>query len=56
MLLTDGDYQIFPEPEVEVSEDAGNIIGELTGAPNLSSEEIVNVSDPSLASEGKPRT
>jgi hypothetical protein len=56
MLLADGDYQILPEPEVEVSEDAGNIIGELTEAPNLSSEEFVNVSDPSPASEGKPRS
>jgi hypothetical protein len=56
MLLADGDYQILPEPEVETSEDSGNIIGELTKAPNPSSEEIVNVSDPSLTSEGKPRT
>jgi hypothetical protein len=55
-LLADGDYQILPEPEVEVSEDAGNIVGELTEAPNLSSEEIVNVPNPSPASEGKPWT
>jgi hypothetical protein len=55
-LLADGDYQILPEPEVEVSEDVGNIVGELTEAPNPSSEEIVNVLDPSPASEGKPRT
>jgi hypothetical protein len=55
-LLADGDYQILPEPEVEVSEDAGNIVGELTEAPNPSSEEFVNISDPSPASEGKPRS
>jgi hypothetical protein len=52
----DGDYQILPEPEVEVSEDGGNIVGELIEAPNPSSEEFINVSDPSPASEGKPRS
>jgi hypothetical protein len=41
---------------VEISEDPGNVIEDLTKAPNLSSEEFFNVSDPSLASEGKPRT
>jgi hypothetical protein len=56
MLLADGDYQILPEPEVEISEDPENAVGYLTEAPNPSSEEIVNVSDPSLASKGKPRT
>jgi hypothetical protein len=55
-LLADGDYQILPESEVEISENLGNIVGELTEAPNPSSEEFVNISDPSLASEGKPRT
>jgi hypothetical protein len=55
-LLADGDYHIFPEPEVEVSEEAGNIVGELTEAPNPSSEGFINISDPSPASEGKPRT
>jgi hypothetical protein len=56
MLLTDGDYQILPKPEVETSKDSGNIVRELTEAPNPSSEEVVNISDSSLASEGKPRT
>jgi hypothetical protein len=55
-VLADGDYQILPEPEVEVSEEARNIVGELTEAPNPSSEGIINISDPSPASEGKPRT
>jgi hypothetical protein len=55
-VLADGDYRILADPEVEISEDPGNIVGELTEAPNLSLEEFVNVSDPSLASEGRPRT
>jgi hypothetical protein len=41
---------------VETFKDLGNVIGELTETLNPSSEEFVNVSDPSLASEGKPRT
>jgi hypothetical protein len=56
MFLADGDYQIFPKSEKEVSEDAGNIVGESVEALNPSLEEIINISDPSLASEGKPRT
>jgi hypothetical protein len=40
---------------VEISEDPGKIDGDLTEAPNPSSEEFINVSDPSLTSEGKPR-
>jgi hypothetical protein len=41
---------------VEISEDPGNVVEDLTEALNSSSEEFVNVSDPDLASEGKPRT
>jgi hypothetical protein len=41
---------------VEVFEEAANLVGELTEAPNLSSEGFINISDPSLVSEGKPRT
>jgi hypothetical protein len=55
-LLADGDYQILPEPEVEISGDPENIVEDLTEAPNPSSEEFINVSDYSLASEGKPRS
>jgi hypothetical protein len=40
---------------VEISEDPGNIVGDLIEALNPSSEEFVNVSDPGLASEGKLR-
>jgi hypothetical protein len=54
-LLADGDYQILPESEVKISEDPGNVIGDLTEVPNPSSEEFVNVSDSRLPSEGKPR-
>jgi hypothetical protein len=43
MLLADGDYQILPESEVKISEDPGNIIGDLTEAPNQSSEEFVRL-------------
>jgi hypothetical protein len=56
MLLTDGDYQILLELEVEISEEPENVVGDLTEATNPSSEEVVNVSDPSLSSEGKPRS
>jgi hypothetical protein len=55
-FLADGDYQILPEPEVDISEAAGNITEELTEAPNPSSEEFINTSDPNPASEGKLRT
>jgi hypothetical protein len=41
---------------VEIAEDLGNIVEDLTEAPNPSSEEFVNISDPGLASEGKPWT
>jgi hypothetical protein len=55
--LADGDYQLIPEPEGDISEDPGNIIGDLTGAPNPGSETFsVDISDPSPTSEGKPRT
>jgi hypothetical protein len=32
--LADGDYQLIPEPEGDISEDPGNVIGDLTEAPN----------------------
>jgi hypothetical protein len=54
--LGDGDYQINPEPEGDISEDLGNVIGDLAEAPNPNSEDFINVSDPSPTSEGKPRT
>jgi hypothetical protein len=54
--LTDGDYQINPEPEGDISEDPGNVIGDLTEAPNPNLEDFINISDPSPTSEGKPWT
>jgi hypothetical protein len=55
--LADEDYQLIPEPEGDISEDPGNVIGDLTEAPNLGSETLsVDISDPSPTSEGKPRT
>jgi hypothetical protein len=55
--LADGDYQLIPEPEGDNSEDPGNIIGDITEAPNPSSENFsIDISDLNPTSEGKPRT
>jgi hypothetical protein len=54
--LADGDYQLIPEPEGNISEDPGNVIGDLTEAPNPNLEDFINVSDPNPTSEGKPHT
>jgi hypothetical protein len=55
--LADGEYQLIPEPEEGISEDPGNIIGDLIEAPNPGSKSFsVDISNPSPASEGKPRT
>jgi hypothetical protein len=40
MTLADGDYELIPDQEVEVSEDPGNTVGNLTEAPNQSSENF----------------
>jgi hypothetical protein len=53
--LADGDYELILESEVEVSEDPGNVIGNLTEAPNQSSENF-NTPAPNLTQEGKLRT
>jgi hypothetical protein len=54
--LTDGDYQLIPEPEEEISEDPGNVTRDLTEAQNPGLETFsVDISDPSPTSEGKPR-
>jgi hypothetical protein len=53
--LTDGDYELIPEPEGGYSEDPGNVVGNLTEAPDQSSENF-DTPTPSLAQEGKPRT
>jgi hypothetical protein len=36
-IPTDGDYELIPDQGVEVSEDPGNTVGNLTEAPNQSS-------------------
>jgi hypothetical protein len=38
--LADGDYELIPESEVEIPEDPGNVVGDLTEAPNQSSENF----------------
>jgi hypothetical protein len=55
--LADGDYQLIPEPEGDIFEDLGNVIRDLTEAPNPGSETFsIDISDPNPTSEGKPRT
>jgi hypothetical protein len=55
--VADGDYQLILEPEEGISEDPGNVTGDLTEAPNPYSESFsVDISNPSPTSEGKPRT
>jgi hypothetical protein len=54
-ILADGDYELIPDQEVEVSEDPGNTVGNLTEAPNQSSENF-NTTAPNPTQEGKPRT
>jgi hypothetical protein len=53
--LADGDYELIPESEVEISEDPGNVVRSLTEAPNQSSENF-NTTAPNPTQEGKPRT
>jgi hypothetical protein len=53
--LADGDYELISESEVEISEDPGNVIGNLTEALNQSSENI-DTPAPDPTQEGKPRT
>jgi hypothetical protein len=52
--LTDGDYEVIPDQEVEVSEDPGNTVEGLTEAPNQSSENFDPIA-PDPVQEGKPR-
>jgi hypothetical protein len=53
-ILEDGDYELILEPEPGQSEDSVQVTEEVTEAPNQGSE-VFNSSDPSFASEGKPR-
>jgi hypothetical protein len=53
--LADGDYELIPESEVEISEDPGNVVGSLIEAPNQSLEDL-DTPVPNPTHEGKPRT
>jgi hypothetical protein len=53
--LAHGDYELIPESEVEISEDPGNVVGNLTEASNQSSENF-DTPAPNPTHEGKPRT
>jgi hypothetical protein len=53
--LADGDYEVIPDQEVEVSEDLGNTVEGLTEAPNQSTENF-DPTAPNPTQEGKPRT
>jgi hypothetical protein len=50
--LIDRDYKLIPEQEVEISEDPGNVVGNLTEAPNQSLENF-DTPAPNPTQEGK---
>jgi hypothetical protein len=52
--LVVGDYELIPDQGVEISEDPGNIVENLTEAPNQSSENF-DTTAPNPTQEGKPR-
>jgi hypothetical protein len=52
--LTDGTYELILEPNEGIFEAEENVTEDLTEAPNQSSE-VINIPDPNLAQEGKPR-
>jgi hypothetical protein len=51
--LADGDYELIPDQEVEISEDPGNAVGNLTEVLNQSSENFDTLA-PNPTQEGKP--
>jgi hypothetical protein len=53
--LADGDYEVIPDQDVEVSKDPGNTVEGLTEAPNQSSENL-DTTAPNPTQERKPRT
>jgi hypothetical protein len=53
--LADGDYELIPDQGVEISEDPGNVVENLTKALNQSSENF-DTPAPYPTQEGKPRT
>jgi hypothetical protein len=55
MTLADGDYELVPDQEVEISKEPGNTVGNLTEAPNQSSENF-DTPAPNPTQKGKPWT
>jgi hypothetical protein len=53
--LAEGDYELIPDQGVEISEDPGNVVENLTEASNQSSENF-DTPAPNPTQEGKPRT
>jgi hypothetical protein len=53
--LADGDYELIPESGVEISKDPGNVVKNLTEAPNQCSENLDTPAH-NPTHEGKPRT
>jgi hypothetical protein len=53
--LTDGNYELISNQDVEISEEPGNAVGDLTEVPNQSSENL-DTTAPNPTQEGKPRT
>jgi hypothetical protein len=53
--LADEDYELIPESEVKISEDPGNVVGNLTETPNQSLENF-DTPTPNPTDESKPRT
>jgi hypothetical protein len=53
--LADGDYELIPEQGVESAKDPKNTVGDLTEAPNQSSENF-DTPAPNPTQEGKPWT
>jgi hypothetical protein len=50
-----GNYQLIPEPEGGYSKDPKNFVREFSEGPNQSSD-VINLTNPSPTSKGKPRT
>jgi hypothetical protein len=53
--LADGNYQLIPEPEGGCSEDPKDFVRGFSKGPNQSSD-VINLTNPSPTSKGKPRT
>jgi hypothetical protein len=51
----DGNYQLIPEPKGGYSEDPKDFVREFSEGPNQSSD-VINLTNPSPTSKGKPRT